>query len=101
MYGSKSWSWCRSTLAYAVFTSKLDTWMPVTRLHAVTAGGVTLLHVLPSSVVTWMSPSSVPAHTRPACFGDGASAYTTPRLPLRSTCAAAAASRFGGTPGSG
>src|SRR2546425_6996573 len=60
MYGAKSWSWCRSTLAYAVSASKCDASMPVIRLHAVSADGVTSCHDAPSSVVTWMSPSSVP-----------------------------------------
>src|SRR5713226_8487702 len=60
MYGAKSWSWWRSTLAYASPSSKCDASMPVTRLHGVIAGGVTSRHDVPSSLVTWMSPSSVP-----------------------------------------
>ena len=35
----------------------------VTRLHGVTAGGVTFCQLLPSLVVTWMQPSSVPTQT--------------------------------------
>jgi len=74
MYGAKSWSWCRSTLAYAVSASKCDASMPVTRLHAVMAEGVTSRHVVPSSVVSWMSPSSVPIQIIGARSGDGATA---------------------------
>ncbi len=72
MYGSKSCSWWRSTLAYAVLKSKCDASIVVTRLHAVIAGGVTSCHVLPSSVVSWIRPSSVPTQTMGTSSGDGA-----------------------------
>src|SRR6267143_1337710 len=71
MYGAKSCSWCRSTLAYAASASKCDASIPVTRLHGVMAAGVTSRHVAPSSAVTWMSPSSVPIQINGARSGDG------------------------------
>ena len=71
MYGSKSWSWCRSTLAYAALKSKCDASIVVTRLHAVSAGGVTFCQLLPSFVVTWINPSSVPTQTIGTSSGDG------------------------------
>ena len=74
MYGAKSWSWWRSTLAYAVFASKCEPSTLVIRLHAVIAAGVTSRHVAPSSVVTWMSPSSVPIQIMGARSADGATA---------------------------
>ena len=52
--------------------SKCDASIVVTRLHDVIAGGVTFCHVLPSSGVTWISPSSVPIQISGACSGDGA-----------------------------
>src|SRR5213075_104091 len=38
--------------------------------------GVTFAQFLPSSVVTWTKPSSVPAQIVPCFFGDSASAKT-------------------------
>jgi hypothetical protein len=72
MYGSKSSSWCRSTLAYAVLMSKCDASSIVIRLHGPIAGGVTFCQRFPSVVVTWMYPSSVPTHTIGTRMGDGA-----------------------------
>ena len=40
--------------------------------HGFSPGGVTFVHVPHASVVTQISPSSVPAHTRPASMGEGA-----------------------------
>ena len=50
--------------------------MMLTMLHSGMSLGVTFSHVLPSSRVRWMSPSSVPAHSMPFCSGDSASAKT-------------------------
>src|SRR5215813_4809890 len=44
--------------------------------HSGSPGGVTLLHSLPPSVVTWTNPSSLPAQRRSFCFGDSAMAKT-------------------------
>src|SRR5262245_39961865 len=48
------------------------------RVHGLIDGGVTLLHVVPPSRVTWMLPSSVPAHTIPIESGLGLSAVMLP-----------------------
>ena len=48
------------------------------RVHGLMAGGVTLAHVAPPSVVTWMFPSSVPAHSTVARSGEGDSAVIAP-----------------------
>ncbi len=71
-YGSKSSSWWRSTLAYAVLKSKCDPSTIVTRLQAVSSDGVTLRHDAPSSIETWITPSSVPTHSIGTRTGDGA-----------------------------
>ena len=42
------------------------------------AAGVTLVHVLPSSRVTWTTPSSEPAQIRLPSFLPGASENTVP-----------------------
>src|SRR5487761_1931723 len=42
-------------------------------------GGVTLVHFLPPSMVTWIRPSPVPAHRTLTSSGEGASAVMEPR----------------------
>ena len=46
--------------------------MSETLLHGVRAAGVTSVHLRPPSCVTWISPSSVPAHSSPGRVNDGA-----------------------------
>src|SRR5256885_16798688 len=41
--------------------------------------GVTSSQLFPPSRVRWIRPSSLPAQSTPPSFGEGASAYTTPR----------------------
>ena len=41
-------------------------------------GGVTLVHFRPPSIVTWIRPSPVPAHSTFTSSGEGASAVTEP-----------------------
>src|SRR5690349_15138369 len=48
------------------------------RVHALISGGVTLVHFSPPFSVTWILPSSVPAHSTPTSFGDGESAVIDP-----------------------
>ena len=48
------------------------------RVHGLIDGGVTLFHVVPPLVVTWMCPSSVPAHRIDSERGDGESAVMLP-----------------------
>src|SRR5579862_7601334 len=48
------------------------------RVQAFICGGVTLVHFLPPSMVTWMYPSLVPAHSTLTSRGDGPSAVTEP-----------------------
>src|SRR5947207_13617295 len=100
MYGSTSWSWCRSTLAYAVFASKCDASIIVSRLHGAIELGVTFCQFFPSSGVRWIIPSSVPTQT-----SDGAKSWAqiSPDLtrieieipPTLDTTAAAATDRNG------
>ncbi|MEZ5292614.1 MAG: hypothetical protein R2745_16150 [Vicinamibacterales bacterium] len=78
-----------------------DASIMVTRLQAPTAGGVTSFQAPPSSIVSCTRPSSVPAHTCGLSTGEGASVYTTPRLPFRSSMAAVVGSSEAGTPGAG
>src|SRR5262245_42306577 len=47
--------------------------------HGVMSFGVTFSQRLPSSALFQISPSLVPAHSRPSRAGDGAIEYTTPR----------------------
>ena len=68
----KSSSWWESTAAYASFGFERDASIIETMLHGFSPGGVTFVHVPHESVVTQISPSSVPAHTRPASMGEGA-----------------------------
>src|SRR5215831_15013907 len=51
------------------------------RVHAVICGGVTLVHFRPPFTVSWMLPSSVPAHRTLTSFGEGASAVIDPAGP--------------------
>src|SRR4051794_17986019 len=48
------------------------------RVHGLTAGGVTFVHVAPPSIVTWRNPSSVPAHRTRTSRGEGPSAVMLP-----------------------
>src|SRR5215472_7038629 len=48
------------------------------RVQALICGGVTLVHLAPPSVVTWIKPSPVPAQSTLLSSGDGASAVTVP-----------------------
>ncbi len=48
------------------------------RVHAAMALGVTLVHLAPPSVVTWMLPSSVPAQITPSSRGEGERAVIVP-----------------------
>ena len=49
------------------------------RVQGWISGGVTLRHVVPPSVVTWMLPSSVPAQSTRLLLGEGDSAVIAPR----------------------
>src|SRR5262245_22796758 len=70
----------RSVLAaaYAVRLSKWPASMLKMRVHGLIAGGVTFFHVAPPSMVTWMTPSSVPAQMTLTSRGDGDSAVILP-----------------------
>src|SRR5262249_18049212 len=70
---SRRWA---STTTYAVSASNGDGSMQQTVPHSGSPLGVTLLHSLPPSVVTWTSPSSLPAQMRAFCLGDSAMAKT-------------------------
>src|SRR3954452_23336615 len=48
------------------------------RVHGLIAGGVTSVHFMPPSIVTWITPSSVPAHSTLMSRGDGDSAVMLP-----------------------
>ena len=48
------------------------------RAQGFICGGVTLVHFAPPSVVTWMTPSPVPAHRTFRSSGEGASAVMEP-----------------------
>src|ERR1035437_9277436 len=64
--------------AYAVLVSKWPASMLKMRVQALISGGVTLFHLAPPSVVTWMTPSPVPAQSTLTSRGDGAIAVTVP-----------------------
>src|ERR1039457_4257546 len=64
--------------AYAVLVSKWPASMLKMRVHALIAGGVTLFHLAPPSVVSWMRPSPVPAQSTLTSSGEGAIAVTVP-----------------------
>ena len=48
------------------------------RVQGLICGGVTLVHFAPPSVVTWIRPSPVPAHSTLTSSGEGASAVIEP-----------------------
>src|SRR5689334_12880197 len=48
------------------------------RVQGLICGGVTLVHFCPPLVVTWMTPSPVPAQSTLTSRGEGASAVTLP-----------------------
>ena len=62
MCGCRSSSRNVLTAAYAVFGSVWLASITETFCHAESCGGVTLFQFAPPSVVTQISPSSVPAH---------------------------------------
>src|SRR6476659_7919305 len=64
--------------AYAVRLSKCPASMLKMRVHGLICGGVTFVHFAPPSVVTWILPSSVPAHSTFTSFADGDSAVIVP-----------------------
>src|SRR5260370_42490976 len=64
--------------AYAVLVSKWPASMLKMRVHGLICGGVTLVHFRPPSMVTWMRPSPVPAHSTLTSRGEGARAVTEP-----------------------
>jgi hypothetical protein len=51
------------------------------RVHGLIEGGVTLVHAMPPSRVTWMLPSSVPAQRMASECGLGPSAVMLPSGP--------------------
>ena len=65
--------------AYAVRASKWPASRLKIRVQGLIAGGVTLLQVAPPFVVTWMLPSSVPAHITFTLLLDSDSAVIEPR----------------------
>src|SRR5512146_1987157 len=70
----------RSVLAaaYAVRSSKWPASMLKIRVHGLICAGVTLLQLVPPSMVTWTLPSSVPAQITLTLRGDGDSAVMEP-----------------------
>src|SRR6516165_6179758 len=68
--------------AYAVSESKWPASMLKMRVHGLICEGVTSVHFVPPSTVTWMFPSSLPAHSTVSLLGDGDSAVM---LPVRAT----------------
>src|SRR5690242_1747571 len=64
--------------AYAVCPSKCPASMLKMRVHGLIAAGVTFFHVEPPSVVTWMTPSSLPVQMVLMSRGDGDSAVMLP-----------------------
>src|SRR5581483_7321931 len=83
--------------AYAVEALKCDASITPTLLHGVSCGGVTFCQWAPSSRVSQIKPSSVPAQIWCARAGDGAIQYTTPRRGSPVLSATVAGSRLGGT----
>src|SRR5215510_10202282 len=73
----------RSVLAaaYAVSVSKCPASMLKIRVHGLICGGVTFVQFTPPSIVTWILPSSLPAHSTFTSRGDGASAVIDPAGP--------------------
>ena len=64
--------------AYATSGSKCPASMLKMRVHGLIDGGVTLVHVMPPSRVTWMLPSSLPAQRMASERGLGLSAVMLP-----------------------
>src|SRR5579864_639677 len=64
--------------AYAVLESKWPASILKMRVQGLMAEGVTLVHDFPPSVVTWIRPSPVPAHSTFTSRGEGASAVIDP-----------------------
>src|ERR1041384_5188343 len=77
MYGAASLSSGRLTAAYAVPASSADASMMLTRPNSGMSFGVTSLQLLPQFLVTWIIPSSDPAHVTLTSRFDGAMANTT------------------------
>ena len=75
--GVKSLNLYFEMVTYAVAGACGDTSMAFT-IASPTSGGVTLLHVLPASRVSWTRPSSVPTHSVAASWGDSAMSSMTP-----------------------
>jgi len=65
--------------AYATSGSKWPASMLKMRVHGWMSAGVTFFHVAPPFSVTWMLPSSVPAHSTPPLRGEADSAVIVPR----------------------
>ena len=76
--GLKSFTRIVFAAAYAVAASKWPASMLKMRVHGLIADGVTFVHFLPPSVVTWMLPSSVPAHSTLMLLGLGEKAVIVP-----------------------
>ena len=64
--------------AYAVSVSKWPASMLKMRVHGLISGGVTFVHFAPPSIVTWMWPSSVPAHNTLTSRDEGERAVMLP-----------------------
>src|SRR5580692_7374180 len=64
--------------AYAVLASKWPASILKMRVHGLICGGVTLAHLAPPSIVSWIRPSPVPAHKTLTSSGEGASAVMEP-----------------------
>src|SRR5262249_37171917 len=71
-YGLRSSLRCRSSVRYAGPSPNWEHSMRVIHRSLGTPFTLSLrsVHVLPSSLLTWMRPSSVPTHSRPAFSGD-------------------------------
>src|SRR5579863_2018085 len=70
--------------------------MTATLLHGVSCAGVMFDQFPPRSRLIQILPSSVPAQSRRALRGEGASEYTTPRFGWPLLSASVASSRFAG-----
>src|SRR4029450_2162440 len=73
-------------VSYPSLASKCDASIIVTRLHDVSAGGVTFSQLLPPSVVRCISPSSVPIQSRSACRSPAAPGGPLPPAPAPVGC---------------
>src|SRR5205809_27602 len=72
--------------AYAVSVSKWPASILKMRVHGLMSAGVAFFHVVPPFSVTWMLPSSVPAHRTALLRGDGDSAVIVPRGVWTDSC---------------